>query len=676
MTALLQSKQRLLQLNAKLAETLTSKGVTATADETTTALIDKVKNISRADKLVEFSQVRPEVQNFLDNVTYNSSDYTTSQIENYVTNTTNNQPVGCTINLKSAGTLIVYDGASGGSLVTNSISGENVIYNLTPNSISHYVNIVNGKIEQSGTLKATGACRMIKSASAFNIRDLGGWDCDGGTVKYGKLFRGGEVSINDRPVLVDFLGIKHDINLRGKEEATWIVSPLGDDIYFHIYDGYAWYSISNSKLLKEILMDVFNAVTNNEPVYFHCSAGADRTGTVALILEAILGVSQSDIDKDYELTCFYSGVDTDLQARRRNESEWTGLIEQINALAGNSFRDKILNWVASLGFTADEINAFRTAMIDGTPESVTPAINTYTVTNTLTNASSDNTATIVTGYQPYVADVKSKSGYVISDVQIKIDGVDKTDIFWQGTETVLYRKITENLVKCTDDYHRKVVIDGQPFAALIIAEEGYTLDGANVSINMGGQDMSHYYKNGIIAIPNVTGDIEINITAIAQALPYTNQISISTDADGNIYNGSGYKENTRINSSHNPVATDTTHTNKLFITGIIPIKKGDVFRFKNCWIDPDATTTDYPQNAGGCNCPMYNAVKAILYAPSWIYFNGTTGAEYFSDIVTDSDGRVIGFTFSYAGGSDYAFIQFTLAGNAQDAVITINEEMN
>lgn len=39
---MLQSKQRLLELNAKLAEILTSKDVTATADETTTALINKV----------------------------------------------------------------------------------------------------------------------------------------------------------------------------------------------------------------------------------------------------------------------------------------------------------------------------------------------------------------------------------------------------------------------------------------------------------------------------------------------------------------------------------------------------------------------------------------------------------------------------------------------------------
>ena len=49
---MLQSKQRLLQLNAKLAETLTSKGVTATADETTTALVDKVSDIASGDDSV------------------------------------------------------------------------------------------------------------------------------------------------------------------------------------------------------------------------------------------------------------------------------------------------------------------------------------------------------------------------------------------------------------------------------------------------------------------------------------------------------------------------------------------------------------------------------------------------------------------------------------------------
>lgn len=46
---MLQSKSRLLELNAKLAETLTSKGITATADETTTALVNKVADITSGD---------------------------------------------------------------------------------------------------------------------------------------------------------------------------------------------------------------------------------------------------------------------------------------------------------------------------------------------------------------------------------------------------------------------------------------------------------------------------------------------------------------------------------------------------------------------------------------------------------------------------------------------------
>lgn len=49
-------------------------------------------------------------------------------------------------------------------------------------------------------------------------------------------------------------------------------------------------------------------------VYFHCHGGSDRTGTLAFLIEALLGVSESDLSKDYELTSFvgFSG------ARRRN----------------------------------------------------------------------------------------------------------------------------------------------------------------------------------------------------------------------------------------------------------------------------------------------------------------------------------------------------------------------
>lgn len=62
---MLQSKQRLLELNAKLAETLTSKGVAATAEETTTALVNKVADIPSGDDSVLRGLIQRDVTEFV-----------------------------------------------------------------------------------------------------------------------------------------------------------------------------------------------------------------------------------------------------------------------------------------------------------------------------------------------------------------------------------------------------------------------------------------------------------------------------------------------------------------------------------------------------------------------------------------------------------------------------------
>ncbi len=315
-----------------------------------------------------WNQIPTAVKNFLNNVTYDPSDYSTSQIANYAPATAdvnNTYPIGITIETES-GIL----NRNGYEMPVS--SGNTTLYNDIPNRYTEYVNRNNGVVSRAGTLKPTGALRQTKCATS-NVRDLGGWACDGGTVKYGMLFRGGEFQNSDLDVFIKQLGIRHELNLRGKAEETETEPTiLRDYVRFTCPEKYVWYTIGDAykETWKEIIRCVFNSVTKNEPVYFHCSAGADRTGTVACILEAILGMSQSDIDKDYELTCFASGVSTDNAARRRNESEWSGLITQINNLSGSTFRDKVINWVATMGFTADEINAYRAAMIDGTPDTI------------------------------------------------------------------------------------------------------------------------------------------------------------------------------------------------------------------------------------------------------------------------------------------------------------------
>lgn len=497
---------------------------------------------------VEWHQCPEAVRNYLVAVTYDPSDYSTSQIANYAPATavvSNYRPIGKTL-------------------------GGKTYYNQVPGVATPFANT-----ELAGTLKPLDFLRYIRT-NTWNVRDLGGWACDGGTVKYGLLFRGGEPSAADYDVLVKELGIKYDLNLRGSAEATWTKSPLGDDVYFVKADAYNWYSLTNTEAWRINLQCVFDAVAHGQPVYFHCAAGADRTGTLACVLEGLLGMSQSDIDKDYELTTFYSGSDTDANARRRNESEWKGLISAINAKSGNTFRDKCVTFVAELGFTSAEINAYRKAMINGTPETVNPNISTFTVSSVLDGVLTDNTATEVVQYQPYEAIISAQNGKTIGSVSIKMDGVDITYEVWKGNETELYRKVTLNLVNCSIDNTLSRVIDGQSYGANISPNAGYKLDDSTVSITMGGTDVSIYYSGGKIAIPRVTGDLVITISAVESGAAASNILTDSFKVGGVSQVAVGYTNGKRLSTSTG-VEKDNAGS---CVTGFIPCNAGSVIRIR------------------------------------------------------------------------------------------------
>lgn len=477
--------------------------------------ISNIKNNSFAETQT-YSQINPIVNSFLTEVVYDPSDYSVSRITEYAGETTSyckDQPSGLDVPA-SSGEICITDSSINRSFSETVKNNTYTIYNVTPSKNGGtYILSDNGELKSGGRILPTGSLRMIKCPSAHNVRDLGGWTCDGGTVKYGKLFRGGEVSLQDRTVLVEFLGIKHDINLRGKVEATWTVSPLGENVKFNIYDDYAWYSISNSELLKNILEDIFDCVVNDEPAYFHCSAGADRTGTIALILEAILGMNQSDIDKDYELTCFYSGVNNDNNARRRNENDWIGLINSFSNYHGETLRDKVINWILTLGISIETINDFRSKMIDGTPNVLSFSGNTYSISANIDSVSLNNSETDVKQYSSYETEITPNEGYIISGVSVLMDGEDITSSVFKGNKTNFNFSVKNNLIDCSTNNRRKTVIANQSYVELITPNLGYSLNDAVINITMGGINVNNYYSDGKIVIPKVTGNIEISITA-------------------------------------------------------------------------------------------------------------------------------------------------------------------
>ena len=169
-----------------------------------------------------------------------------------------------------------------------------------------------GQVVAEGSFKTKGLLHQVYfEPKGRNARDLGGWKGFGGkTLAFRKLYRGGAIHGSRLNAVgkAEFRaqGIKAEVDLREESDVP-SKSPMGDDIAFFapgFESGYNHMVRDNKPKVKETFCFVVQCLRENKPVYFHCSAGRDRTGTLAVLLEGALGVSESDMAKDYELTYF------------------------------------------------------------------------------------------------------------------------------------------------------------------------------------------------------------------------------------------------------------------------------------------------------------------------------------------------------------------------------------
>jgi len=575
-------------------------------------------------------------------VTYEPSDYNTSQIANYAPATavvSNYKPIG-------------------------QIAGGVTHYNETPNVLLPFAS--GGK---AGTLKPLDALRWIRtrdsSAEAWNVRDLGGWACDGGAVKYGLLIRGGKLAAADRDVLVEDLGIQHDLDLRGREgggsedEPEMTESPLGSDVWYTRTQQYAWYALTPVATWQAYLRCVFDAVTHREPVYFHCTAGADRTGTLACVLEGLLGMSQSDIDKDYELTTFYSGSGSDAAARRRNESDWKGLINAINAVSGDSFRDKCVHFaVGTCGMTMADINAYRAAMIDGTPET----LHWYqAVTKNLTGCTISNSVSQVEYGDSYTATITPESGKELTSVVVKMGGVDITSTaVSDGTISIekvtgavtitaaaavpsVSYGITLNLTNAASSNTATSIAEGTAYTTTLSPTGTYKKLGT-ITVTMGGTDISATAVSGsTVSISNVTGDIVI--TCAAEITNIIDTIGISANTRLSTSNGAN-----RTQSGYAAIGANED------AASLIHLAAGDTLRIKGASLPTanDNYSAIALHNASG-------TFSTATYLHSGLTWNGMTFAN---------SGNIVTVT-----ATTERYIRMSLICTDASAVIaTINEE--
>lgn len=156
-------------------------------------------------------------------------------------------------------------------------------------------------------------------------------------------------------------------------------------------------------------------------------------------------------------------------------------------------------------------------------------------------------------------------------------------------------------------------------------------------------------------------DREFSFTTEVAAV--TNQIPISVDMDGSIYNGIGYKEGYRLGSS----GTESTESGS-FVTGFIPCKVGDTVYMKNVTFQYGVTEGLASSNQ---RLSFYDSAKTHIVQPTASSLGGVAAG------VKGEDGIWTQFTvkqtMSDTDCSAVAYFRINGSYIGTDSVISINE---
>ena len=234
-----------------------------------------------------------------------------------------------------------------------------------------------GKCSAVDTFTVVNApIRYITAGSVINMRDLGGQvNSDGDRVKYELVYRGAALDEYTSHVddtargVFNYLGMNSEIELRGGMNHTY-TGWDDNNPNVHYIKG-AMYQEILSPDSEQIAQykETFEAMAdeNNYPFYFHCSAGADRTGTFAYLLYGLLGVSYDDIRPEYELTSFSAiGVRPADNYNQGFALDTTNelMIEQYGGGTGN-LQVAIQNFLKNkIGVSAAALESIKNIMLD------------------------------------------------------------------------------------------------------------------------------------------------------------------------------------------------------------------------------------------------------------------------------------------------------------------------
>ena len=222
------------------------------------------------------------------------------------------------------------------------------------------------------------APRNIYVDGVENIRDLGGWNIGEGRVyKQGLLYRTAQFNYGvgntyksaptekGLKIIKEELKIKTEIDLRrtvdfdGYDETASITSsPLGNDVQYvaaPMYYGNT--NIFTQSQNKQSIQRFFATLSdiNNYPIAFHCLRGTDRTGALAYVLGALIGMSEEDLLLDY----LFSDL-ADINGLVRKEVIYADdfYVKGIQSCSGTTLSERAANYlIDTCEISQDTINS-------------------------------------------------------------------------------------------------------------------------------------------------------------------------------------------------------------------------------------------------------------------------------------------------------------------------------
>ena len=348
------------------------------------------------NELTDINIDNPQVRDFVEDVDYTNQEYTITQVGTYsapsvyyrkdcgfpmVVKWKLNRDIKNQILYISTNKLIpIADSVTVKSYDIPCGISDFAVYNLIPNATYYYkvcgTDFDNNLIViKEGCFTTNGQVHMLKIDGLKNVRDLGGWLTPNGKIKYGLLFRGCELddtgvgvelTHEGKKELFDRIRIKTDIDLRTDVGNT--KSPIGALVDYNCYPIQPYDTGLKDTITKGLIKSIFEKIeeklSKSNAIYFHCQGGRDRTGTLAFLILGVLGVSESDIAKDYELTEFaYASYKADNPNTSRKFAQYVSMVSYIKTFNGVTFNDKIISYLLSIGISQATINNIKSYMV-------------------------------------------------------------------------------------------------------------------------------------------------------------------------------------------------------------------------------------------------------------------------------------------------------------------------